>query len=92
MISLSWLVASVVLSARDKFKKKKQKKKPHVVKQQGVLHLGLGYQMAPDRTRTFYSQTGDGASSDCFWLKSVLQVCDRDITITLSVPGATVSG
>ena len=92
MISLSWMVASVVLSARGQLKF--QKSVLHVDKQQGVLHLGLGHQLVPDRIRTSYSQSGDGASSDCFWLKSVLQVCDtdRDITILPSVSGVAVSG
>ena len=72
MISLSWMVASVVLSARGQLKF--QKSVLHVDKQQGVLHFGLGHQLVPDRTRT-YSQSGDGVRSGCFWLKSVLQVC-----------------
>ena len=36
-----------------------------------------------DSARTYSSQSGDGASSDCCWLKSVPQVCSSDVTILL---------
>ena len=36
----------------------------------------------PNSTRPYFnSQSGDGASNDCCWLESVLQVCASDVTI-----------
>ena len=37
-------------------------------------------QMVPDNTRTYSFQSGDSASSDCYLLKHILQVCDSAVS------------
>ena len=53
----------------------------NIVRGHRVLRVGLAHINSLDSTRTYASQCGDGASSDCCWLKSVPQVCDSDVVI-----------